>query len=104
MDVERAGLTPAYKGVFTRSTGIFFPLRGAYKTISTHIHSPEHAKQLAKQMIGSNLITKQTGAGGRICNAVRGILNVCLESKLIPLDRSCWLRGAIPHTSTTLPS
>lgn len=34
------------------------------------VNSPEHAKELAKQMIGSNLITKQTGAGGRICNAV----------------------------------
>ena len=40
-------------------------------TIPTFIYSPEHAKELAKQMIGSNLITKQTGAGGRICNAVR---------------------------------
>ena len=40
--------------------------------ILIHNHSPEHAKELARQMIGSNLITKQTGAGGRICNAVRG--------------------------------
>ena len=55
-------------------------------------------------MLGSNLITKQTGAGGRICNAVRGIPNFNLESKPILLGRSCWPRGAIPHTSTMLPS
>ncbi|KAK9894654.1 succinyl-CoA synthetase beta chain SSC-beta [Cystobasidium minutum MCA 4210] len=34
------------------------------------IESPEEARDLAKQMIGSKLITKQTGAGGRLCNAV----------------------------------
>lgn len=34
------------------------------------IESPEQARDMAKQMIGSNLITKQTGAGGRLCNAV----------------------------------
>ncbi|KZV77562.1 succinyl-CoA synthetase beta chain SSC-beta [Peniophora sp. CONT] len=30
----------------------------------------EQATDLAKQMLGANLITKQTGAGGRLCNAV----------------------------------
>ena len=55
-------------------------------------------------MIGSNLITKQTGAGGRICNAVRGGQNLNLWYKLTPLDRLCWPRGATPHTSITLPS
>jgi succinyl-CoA synthetase beta subunit len=33
--------------------------------------SPEQAQEYASKMIGSHLITKQTGAGGRICNAVR---------------------------------
>jgi succinyl-CoA synthetase beta subunit len=34
------------------------------------VSSPEQAKDYAGKMIGSSLITKQTGAGGRICNAV----------------------------------
>ncbi|KAG1716349.1 hypothetical protein ID866_833 [Astraeus odoratus] len=34
------------------------------------IHSPAQAKEYASKMIGSKLITKQTGAAGRICNAV----------------------------------
>jgi len=55
-------------------------------------------------MLGSKLITKQTGAGGRICNAVRGIPNLNLGLRPNLLDRSCWLRGVIPHTSTILPS
>lgn len=33
-------------------------------------HSPTEAKMVADQMIGHKLITKQTGAGGRLCNAV----------------------------------
>lgn len=33
--------------------------------------SPEQAEKFAEQMIGHKLITKQTGAGGRVCNAVR---------------------------------
>ncbi|CAD6242181.1 GSCOCG00009437001-RA-CDS [Cotesia congregata] len=32
--------------------------------------TPEEAKSLAAQMLGKLLITKQTGEGGRICNAV----------------------------------
>ncbi|TGZ54603.1 Succinate--CoA ligase [ADP-forming] subunit beta, mitochondrial [Temnothorax longispinosus] len=32
--------------------------------------TPEEAKSLASQMLGKLLITKQTGEGGRICNAV----------------------------------
>ena len=32
--------------------------------------SPEEARELAGKMIGNKLITKQTGAGGRLCNAV----------------------------------
>jgi succinyl-CoA synthetase beta subunit len=34
------------------------------------IYSPTEAKMFADQMIGHKLITKQTGAGGRLCNAV----------------------------------
>ncbi|CAK5280095.1 unnamed protein product [Mycena citricolor] len=34
------------------------------------ISSPEQAQDFASKMIGSKLITKQTGAGGRLCNAV----------------------------------
>ncbi|KAK8194815.1 succinyl-CoA ligase-like protein subunit beta [Phyllosticta capitalensis] len=34
------------------------------------IYSPTEARILAEQMIGHKLITKQTGAGGRLCNAV----------------------------------
>lgn len=32
--------------------------------------SPEEAKDYASKMLGQKLITKQTGSGGRICNAV----------------------------------
>ncbi|KAJ7462710.1 succinyl-CoA synthetase beta chain, SSC-beta [Mycena galericulata] len=34
------------------------------------VSSPAEAKEYASKMIGSKLITKQTGAAGRICNAV----------------------------------
>ncbi|KAH8835408.1 succinyl-CoA synthetase beta chain, SSC-beta [Flagelloscypha sp. PMI_526] len=34
------------------------------------VDSPEQAKSYAEKMLGAKLITKQTGAGGRICNAV----------------------------------
>jgi len=34
------------------------------------VDSPEQAKDYAEKMLGSKLITKQTGAGGRVCNAV----------------------------------
>ncbi|KIJ68653.1 hypothetical protein HYDPIDRAFT_106885 [Hydnomerulius pinastri MD-312] len=34
------------------------------------IDTPEQAREIARQMIGAKLITKQTGAAGRICNAV----------------------------------
>ncbi|KAJ9130164.1 Succinate--CoA ligase [Pleurostoma richardsiae] len=34
------------------------------------IYSPTEAKMFAEQMIGHKLITKQTGAEGRLCNAV----------------------------------
>lgn len=34
------------------------------------IYSPTEARMFADQMIGHKLITKQTGAGGRLCNSV----------------------------------
>jgi succinyl-CoA synthetase beta subunit len=34
------------------------------------IYSPHEAEMFAEQMIGHNLVTKQTGAAGRLCNAV----------------------------------
>ncbi|CCA68816.1 probable beta-succinyl CoA synthetase precursor [Serendipita indica DSM 11827] len=34
------------------------------------INSPEEAKEIAGKMLNAKLITKQTGAAGRICNAV----------------------------------
>ncbi|KAJ7919113.1 succinyl-CoA synthetase beta chain, SSC-beta [Mycena leptocephala] len=34
------------------------------------VSSPEQAQEYASKMIGAKLITKQTGAAGRICNAV----------------------------------
>ncbi|WVQ95714.1 hypothetical protein IAU59_002813 [Kwoniella sp. CBS 9459] len=34
------------------------------------VDSPSQAKEYASKMLGHKLITKQTGAGGRICNAV----------------------------------
>lgn len=34
------------------------------------VDSPEQAAKFAEQMIGHKLITKQTGAAGRICNAI----------------------------------
>ncbi|KAF9229563.1 succinyl-CoA synthetase beta chain SSC-beta [Gyrodon lividus] len=40
--------------------------KGGVHTIDT----PEQAREIARQMIGANLITKQTGDAGRICNAV----------------------------------
>jgi succinyl-CoA synthetase beta subunit len=34
------------------------------------VDTPQQAQELAGKMIGAKLITKQTGAGGRLCNAV----------------------------------
>jgi succinyl-CoA synthetase beta subunit len=46
----------------------------SYNVISTLFCSPEQAKEIAGKMIGAKLITKQTGAKGRICNAVRFLM------------------------------
>ncbi|XP_071507109.1 succinate--CoA ligase [ADP-forming] subunit beta, mitochondrial-like [Diadema antillarum] len=48
------------KGSFTSG------LKGGVKLA----YSPEEVKELATQMIGNKLITKQTGEAGRICNSV----------------------------------
>ncbi|KAL0082122.1 putative succinyl-coa ligase beta-chain, mitochondrial precursor [Phycomyces blakesleeanus] len=40
--------------------------KGGVKTFS----SPDEGKELASKMLGHHLVTKQTGAGGKICNAV----------------------------------
>ncbi|KAF8140026.1 succinyl-CoA synthetase beta chain SSC-beta [Boletus edulis] len=40
--------------------------KGGVHTVDT----PEQAREIAREMIGAKLITKQTGAAGRICNAV----------------------------------
>ncbi|CAL1696427.1 unnamed protein product [Somion occarium] len=42
-------------------------LQGGVHMVQT---SPEQAQDYASKMLGAKLITKQTGAGGRICNAV----------------------------------
>jgi hypothetical protein len=42
--------------------------------------SPEQAKDYASKMLNAKLITKQTGAQGRICNTVR--LSVCTGRSL----------------------
>ncbi|KAL1922752.1 uncharacterized protein VTP21DRAFT_9128 [Calcarisporiella thermophila] len=50
-----------------RGKGVFDSgLKGGVKLI----YSPEEAKELASKMLGHRLITKQTGAQGKLCNAV----------------------------------
>merc|ERR1712088_441734 len=44
--------------------------RGGYKGGVKLVYSPEEVEESAKGMIGDFLITKQTGAEGRICNSV----------------------------------
>merc|ERR1712020_652035 len=44
--------------------------KGGYKGGVKLVYSPEEVEKSAKGMIGDFLITKQTGAEGRICNSV----------------------------------
>merc|ERR1712088_883139 len=44
--------------------------KGGYKGGVKLVYSPEEVEESAKGMIGDFLITKQTGADGRICNSV----------------------------------
>jgi hypothetical protein len=76
-------------------------------------NSPEQAQKYAEQMIGNKLITKQTGAAGRACNAVSPDLLTpswvsphFVRRELTPLVayRSCSLSEETLLTSTTLPS
>ena len=69
--------------------------------------SPEQAQEFAGKMIGAKLITKQTGAGGRLCNAVsldESHQNVVLArlNCISFFSRSCLLNEEILHTSTML--
>merc|ERR1711953_1583799 len=50
-----------------RGKGAF---KGGYKGGVKLVYSPEEVEESAKGMIGDFLITKQTGAEGRICNSV----------------------------------
>merc|ERR1712141_784032 len=50
-----------------RGKGTF---KGGYKGGVKLVYSPEEVEESAKGMIGDFLITKQTGADGRICNSV----------------------------------
>ena len=63
----------AYITEFTVYTDPFHIFFNSAHTQYHPLH-PEQARDLAKQMIGSKLITKQTGEKGRICNAVSYLL------------------------------
>ncbi|ERE92096.1 succinyl-CoA ligase [GDP-forming] subunit beta [Cricetulus griseus] len=60
--VIKAQVLAGGRGKGTFSSG----LKGGVKIV----FSPEEAKAVSSQMIGKKLITKQTGAKGRICNQV----------------------------------
>jgi hypothetical protein len=62
-------------------------LQGGVQMVDT----PEQARDFAQQMLGNKLITKQTGAAGRVCNAVR-----CLSAFRMDL-----MRKNIGHARTT---
>ena len=69
----KASLTMGSRAVFT----LFQGTRKRFPTCALlTVCSPEQAKEFATKMLGAKLITKQTGAAGRVCNAVRLIV-VC---------------------------
>lgn len=80
MDEARGTLILVSKAVCTWSTREFpVPSQSYISLLLTNatpvtIHltprSPSQAKEYASKMLGQKLITKQTGAGGRICNAI----------------------------------
>lgn len=76
--------------------------------ISLAAYSPEQAQKYAEQMIGKKLITKQTGAAGRVCNAVScSVRRAARRDEMLILcasNRSCLLSEETPLTSTTLRS
>lgn len=66
----RVNSTTAFREAYTWLIGQtrFLPAYAlAYLRLAV---SPGQAKEIAEKMIGSHLITKQTGSAGRICNAV----------------------------------
>lgn len=63
--------------LITASLEAYIILRGRLRFLPAYaftqpilLVSPKQAKQISENMIGSRLITKQTGAAGRICNTV----------------------------------
>jgi succinyl-CoA synthetase beta subunit len=55
------------------------------------VKTPKEIKDMAAQMLGHKLITKQTGAGGRICNTVQIVETVQTKSEkyfAILMDRA----------------
>lgn len=55
--------------LFTRKQGLLLYLSPRQHTDAVKLR-PTEAKMFAGQMIGHKLVTKQTGANGRLCNAV----------------------------------
>lgn len=60
------------KAVYKWSTRELVPSELSFSSTTDDLtaHRPEQAEKYAGQMIGNKLVTKQTGAAGRICNAV----------------------------------
>ncbi len=74
MGEERASSPTVFRAEYTSSRRRSESDRGCVR--GTHLrNSVQDTEKLASQMIGSSLITKQTGAGGRVCNAVSGAKN-----------------------------
>ena len=57
-------------GVHMVERSVFKNLQNSPR-LPTKPSSPEQARDYAEKMLGNSLITKQTGAQGRVCNAVR---------------------------------
>lgn len=68
---ERGGLTVVCRVECIWLRGPFFKYLQNSSHLPTKPSSPEQARDYAEKMLGNSLITKQTGAQGRVCNAVR---------------------------------
>jgi hypothetical protein len=97
---ERASSTMDFKEASTKLTGNTNN-SSCFGSINNHINSPEEAKEIASKMIGSKLITKQTGAAGRVCNAVC-IHVVSRGFPFLHLSRSCLPKAVNLLMSITL--
>jgi hypothetical protein len=64
-------------GRSTRRQDVGLRPTGGHRSGAHLCNSAKDAENLASQMLGSSLITKQTGAGGRVCNAVRVSYDMC---------------------------